>query len=115
MAARKPRTHPRWGEPGPLEPIWKTGARSQSEHAAEQDRAAGGRDNRRVLKSDGSEATASVALKHWSKSRRVYAYLRYWEDGRTAVRYIGDVTLGSRDDALRKAWRLAKEKGLLAR
>ena len=41
---------------------------------------------------DGRTATASVALKHWPKSRRVYAYLRYWVDGRTVVAYIGDVT-----------------------
>ena len=105
--------HPRWAPSAPTVPIWRTGQRPQAENASEQDRAAGGREQRLVPRADGSSATASIALKHWTGSRRVYAYLRYWEEGRTAVRYVGDVTSDSRDDALRKAWRIARKKGLL--
>ena len=103
--------NPRWGPPGPRIPIWRTGRRKLADHAEEQDRAAGGREKRVVVRSDGTTATASVALKHWTGSRRVYAYLRYWEEGATTVRYLGDVTFDSRQEALREAWRIAREKG----
>jgi DNA mismatch endonuclease (patch repair protein) len=106
--------NPRWGSADPLVEIWRTGPRTAAENSVEQDRAAGGREQRRVPRGDGTFATASVALKHWAKSRRVYAYLRYWYDGRTEVRYLGDVTCRSRDEALQAAWRIAKERGLLA-
>lgn len=46
-------------------------------------------------------------------SRRVYAYLRDSEHGKTYERHIGDVTVDSREEALRVSWKLARQKGLL--
>lgn len=79
---------------------------TSSERAAEQDLAAGGHKARMVRRRDGSTALGSVALRCYSDSRRVYAYLR-WSDGsgRTAERYIGDVSdSAERASALRDAW-----------
>jgi hypothetical protein len=47
------------------------------------------------------------------KGRRVYAYLRYSVGGKTITKYVGDATADSRPAALRKAWRQARDKGLL--
>lgn len=77
-----------------------------SERAAEQDMAAGSHEARLVRRQDGTTAHGSVALRCYSGSRRVYAYLR-WSDGlgRTAERYIGDVSDNAeRSSALRDAW-----------
>lgn len=63
-----------------------------------------------VPRADGTQALASVALRCYPKSRRVYAYLR-WTSGssKTAERYIGDVTdCPNRATALAEAWRRAK-------
>lgn len=79
---------------------------SSSERRAEQDLAAGGHEARLVKRRDGTTALGSVALRCYSDSRRVYAYLR-WSDGsgRTAERYIGDVSDNAeRTSALRDAW-----------
>lgn len=104
--------HPGWA-PNPPPKIWKTPGTTASERAQEQDEAAGGRERRLVREGSEVVATASVALKSWRGSRRVYAYLRFWRGGRTEVRYIGDVTLPTREEALRRAWVVAREKRLL--
>jgi DNA mismatch endonuclease (patch repair protein) len=62
---------------------------------------------------DGRTAAASVELKALPKSRRVYGYLRHSDGRRTVNRYIGQVTGTTRAEALRDAWRQAREKGLL--
>lgn len=104
----------RWGPPTPLVPIWRSPpdvvARSR-----EQDVAAGNAAARIIQLGLGRHATASVALKHFPKSRRVYAYLRFWAEGRTVALYIGDVTGSSRSEALRHAWRIVQEKELITR
>jgi len=76
------------------------------QRAAEQDAAAGGRSPRRVTREDGAVVSASVALRCYPKSRRVYAYLRWAEPTTgTAERYLGDVSeFPDRTTALRAAW-----------
>lgn len=64
---------------------------------------------------NGRTATASVALKHFAKTRRVYAYLRYSVEGKTITAYIGDATADCREDALRLAWRAVHKHKLLDR
>ncbi len=79
---------------------------TSSERTAEQDVAAGSHEARLIRRQDGTTALGSVALRCYSDSRRVYAYLR-WSDGsrRTAERYIGDVSDNTeRFSALRDAW-----------
>jgi len=79
------------------------------ERAAEQDRAAGGRDKRVVQRPDGPAVVASVALRLPAKRRRIYAYLRWAAPDRvTRERYIGDVSAAvDRQEALRIAWSMA--------
>jgi DNA mismatch endonuclease, patch repair protein len=88
-----------------------SGARSQ--HAAEQDKAAGGRAARAIRLLDGRTATASIRLQHLPKSRRVYAYLRYSVDGKTITKYIGDATAKTREEALKQAWDQAHSGSLM--
>ncbi|MPQ98137.1 hypothetical protein GB931_09425 [Modestobacter sp. I12A-02628] len=52
--------------------------------------------------------TASVALRVQPNSRRIYAYLRWSEAGRTHERYLGDFHAGDRLANLRQAWLVAK-------
>ena len=77
-----------------------------AERAEEQDRAAGGHDARLVTRPDGALVAASVALRCYAKSRRVYAYLRWTNPGDgTAERYLGDVSdYPDRTSALNAAW-----------
>ena len=79
---------------------------SPAHYAAEQDAAAGGHQARLVSRADGSPAAASVALRCFPRSRRVYAYLRWTEtDTKTHERYLGDVSdLPDRATALDAAW-----------
>jgi DNA mismatch endonuclease, patch repair protein len=77
-----------------------------ADRTAEQDRAAGGRAIRLVTRDDGTVVLASVALRSYPKSRRIYAYLRWSASSHgTAERYIGDVSAcPDRAAALRIAW-----------
>lgn len=90
--------------------IWRAPAGSRKDYAAEQDAAAGGRGRRQLRLPGGGLATGSIRLKHLPKSRRVYAYLRYSSDGKTITQYVGDATAPTRPEALRKAWRLARQR-----
>jgi DNA mismatch endonuclease Vsr len=82
--------------------------------AAEQDRAAGGRDRRWVDLGDGQYARASVTLRLYRRSRRIRAYLRWWQAPKSPERYLGEVNGSTRAANLAKGWRLAREAGLLA-
>jgi DNA mismatch endonuclease, patch repair protein len=104
---------PRWASSAPTPDAWKVPRGDASQRSAEQDDAARGRKHRLVRLADGRSATASVALKQYAKTRRIYAYLRYSDHGKTITIYIGDATAHSREEALRIAWQLAKQKGLL--
>lgn len=80
----------------------------------EQDLAAGGRECRMMRLAGGSLATVSIELKHPHPGRAVWAYLRWFEGGRTRNRYIGRVSGDTRLALLSAAWRLARERDLLA-
>jgi DNA mismatch endonuclease, patch repair protein len=86
---------------------------SSAEFAAEQDRAAGGRDARKVRLNDGNEALASVRMQMLKGKKSVYAYLRYRAHGETKRHYIGKVVAPTRAEALTIAWRIVREKNLL--
>jgi hypothetical protein len=82
--------------------------RSLAERAAEQDAAAGSRNGRLLLREDGAAVLASVALRCYRNSRRVYAYLRWTAQSGTRELYLGDVSDSpDRGAALQAAWRLA--------
>lgn len=85
---------------------------SRQAYAAEQDLAAGGRENRVVQLSRGT-ALASVALRRKTDRRRVYAYLRWSDRGKTIERYIGQVNKPSRTTNLCEAWQLVARRGLI--
>lgn len=85
---------------------------SREDRAAEQDAAAGGRHRRYVNRPNNSPALASVALRCFPKSRRVYAYLRWSDAGGTEERYLGEVSdHADRARALSAAWKIAVATG----
>jgi hypothetical protein len=88
---------------------------AREERTREQDIAAGGRGRRRVQFQDGGEATASVVLERFQKNRRVYAYLRFKYQTKNHRLYVGEATALTRSRSLARAWRLVKEKQLLAK
>lgn len=104
-----------WAERPPNARAWRgrTG-RSRQAVAAEQDRAAGGRDRRLVEVETGLFARASVELKLLPNTRRVRAYLRWSDRGRSPSRYLGEVSHATRAENLAEGWNLAWAKGLLA-
>ena len=111
-------SHPKWLPDGqtPDDEDWQPqSGLTRGERSAEQDRAAGSNERRRVQLENGRWSTASVELKRLPKGRRVYGYLRYSDGGRTVNRYIGEVTAESRSAALKRAWDRAHEKGLVTR
>lgn len=77
---------------------------SNTERAREQDEAAGGRERRLVRLSGDRVALASVALRLLPRTRRIYAYLRWSDSGKTNERYICEVTHSSRRENLGAAW-----------
>ena len=82
--------------------------------AREQDTAAGGHDRRVIELRDGRTALASISLRVYKKTRRIRAYLRWSERGRTRETYLGEVDGETRDENLRSAWCFAHEQGLTA-
>jgi hypothetical protein len=105
--------HPRWRSHRPPDSVVR-GAGSYRLATLEQDAAAGGHERRLVSCRDGSVATASIALHMPAGSRRVWAYLRYKSGGRTYRTYVGEATADTREEALRHAWRLVRERNLVA-
>lgn len=105
----------RWAPQQPTDRAWK-GRSGRNRHGAilEQDRAAGGRDRRWLELSDGRLARASVELKMLPRTRRIRAYLRWSENGRSPTHYLGEVGQATRAANLAEGWRLAWGKGLLA-
>lgn len=115
VSPRQPASRSRWEPESPLRASYRPPAgETRVERVAEQDAAAGGRAARRVVLADGRLATASIELKALPKSRRVYAYLRHAQGGRTVNRYVGEPVGETRTEALADAWRQAHAKGLLA-
>ncbi|WP_432170865.1 very short patch repair endonuclease [Streptomyces sp. 1222.5] len=104
----------KWKEKPPPERAWKARAgRSRNAAISEQDRAAGGRHRRMVCLGDGRFARASVELKVLPNTRRIRAYLRWSDRGRSPARYLGQVDHDTRTANLAEAWRRAWAKGLL--
>jgi DNA mismatch endonuclease (patch repair protein) len=85
---------------------------SRAGRAAEQDQAAGGRDQRRVPGTS-RPVLASVYFRR-TAGRRVYAYLRWAEDGHTSERYVCEVKHERRADNLAQAWAVVRDQHLLA-
>jgi len=101
----------RWRAAWPDDSAWRCPpGLSRAERAAEQDLAAGGRENRLITLGDHA-VLASVALRRKRDGRRLYAYLRWSDHGRTAERYLGEVTQVTRATNLAQAWRLAAVPG----
>ncbi len=101
-------TNPRSWKSSRLEPAaWRPPpGLTHAARAIEQDNAAGGRDARQVLLPDGRRAVASVTLRLPASSRRVYAYLRWYDQGKTHERYLGEVNEPTRAANLTAAWSL---------
>lgn len=102
-----------WATTVPRSEAWRAPTGSRKDYAAEQDAAAGGRGRRQVRLPGGGLAMGSIRLKRLPKSRRVYAYLRYSSDGKTITQYVGDATAPTRLEALRMAWKLARQRNLI--
>lgn len=116
MTSTVARSDNRWADKPPHSRAWK-GRRGRSRRAAalEQDRAAGGTDRRWIDLGDGRRARASVELKLLPRTRRIRAYLRWSDRGRSPTRYLGEVEHATRAENLAEGWRLALARGLLAR
>lgn len=103
-----------WKEELPPERAWRGRAgRSRAAIAAEQDRAAGGREGRYVRLDDERYALASVALKLLPRTRRIRAYLRWSDRGRSPARYIGEVEHATRAANLAAAWEIARARNMV--
>jgi DNA mismatch endonuclease (patch repair protein) len=81
--------------------------------AIEQDRAAGGHNRRSVALGHGHFARASISLRLYRRTRRIRAYLRWSQDGKTRERYVCEVEHYSRGKNLAQAWQRAWDMGLL--
>lgn len=100
----------RWNETRPADEAWRPKAGlSRAARASEQDEAAGGRDGRRIALANGGYAIASVYLRVPPKSRRIYAYIRWSNNGKTVERYVCQVNGASRTRNLAAAWRAFAE------
>lgn len=101
----------RWKDKPPPDRAWKgKPGLSRSARTAEQDRAAGGRDRRYIDLGEGRQALASVELKLLPNTRRIRAYLRWSDRGKTGTAYLGEVAEMTRARNLATAWRLAFEQ-----
>lgn len=86
---------------------------TRAARSSEQDRAAGGRGRRVVPISEGETAMGSIALRVYPRTRRIRAYLRWSEGGRTRESYVGEVDGDTRAANLVCAWSMAREAGLV--
>ncbi|WP_308284158.1 very short patch repair endonuclease [Streptomyces buecherae] len=114
MTAPTSRAQSGWKHDPPPDRAWKgRPGRARSAIAAEQDRAAGGRHRRSVDLGKGRFARASVELKVLPDTRRIRAYLRWSDGGKSPARYLGQVEHDTRAANLAEGWKMAWEKGLL--
>lgn len=66
-----------------------------------------------MLLPDGARVRGSAALRVYSPGRRIYAYLRWSEGGKTKERYVGEVDAITRGENLAAAWQRIHASGLL--
>jgi DNA mismatch endonuclease (patch repair protein) len=105
----------RWNDAKPPVDAWRPARRlSPADRAAEQDQAAGGRAARERRLDNGQVVHASVCLRIYAKTRRIRAYLRWSDQGKTRERYIGEVRHATRAENLNEAWARAHSRDLLA-
>lgn len=103
-----------WSDRLPPDRSWKPKAgMSRAARSAEQDRAAGGRHRRVVVLEEGRRATGSIAFRVYHRTRRIRAYLRWSERGRTSERYVGEVNCETRSANLAQAWAMARDAKLV--
>ena len=104
----------RWKDKPPPDRAWRgRPGLSRADRTAEQDRAAGGNDRRTVDLEGGRTAQASVELKVLPNTRRIRAYLRWSDKGKSPAKYLGEVSETTRARNLAAAWRMAFEQELL--
>lgn len=104
----------RWRAAEPDDMAWRSpSGLTRAERTAEQDSAAGGRENR-IVTVGGQAVLGSVALRRKRDGRRVYAYLRWSDHGHTAERYLGEVNQTTRAENLAQAWRLASDADVIS-
>ena len=102
-----------WSDETPDDSAWRPAPElSRAARQAEQDRAAGGATERLIDIGGGIRAKASIELRRLRKSRRIYSYLRWYQAGKTEVRYVGEVAEHSREANLAAAWERVKKCGL---
>jgi DNA mismatch endonuclease (patch repair protein) len=103
-----------WRPGKPPDDAWRSKPdRQPGQRAEEQDQAAGGRNHRLVRLADGRVAAGSIALRVQPRRRRMYAYLRWSDGGRTIERYVGEVSHPTRAANLAEAWGLARDRHLM--
>jgi len=113
MTDSSPTEPRRWKDKPPPARAWKgRPGLDRAARSAEQDRAAGGRDRRLVDLGKGRTALASVELKVFPQTRRIRAYLRWSDKGKSPVKYLGEVSEESRLQNLALAWQMAFEQQL---
>lgn len=104
-----------WRDDSPPARAWRgRRGRSRKARTAEQDRAAGGHHRRIVDLGDERRACASIELKLLPNTRRIRAYLRWSDKGRSPAVYVGEVDRDTRAANLAQAWDMAAARGLLA-
>lgn len=104
----------RWKNECPPDSAWRCKPDlPRSARTKEQDRAAGGPNRRIVDLGDGRTARASVELKLRQRTRRIRAYLRWSNAGKTQVEYLGEVEEATRARNLAVAWEIAISKGFV--
>lgn len=86
--------------------------RTRSVIGAEQDRAAGGF-GRRWVEVGGVVSLGSVVLRPNSRQDRLYAYLRWPQDGKSRSTRLGVVDRPTRRDNLAEGWELVRAAGLV--
>lgn len=86
---------------------------ARAARAAEQDNAAGNREQRIVAGMSGL-VLASIYFRR-TTGRRVYAYLRWADAGRTSERFVCEVEHKTRADNLAHAWQVVRDRKLLTR
>lgn len=84
---------------------------SRADRAAEQDRAAGGRD-KRIIASNPRQVLASIYFRR-TAGRRIYAYLRWADRGRTSEHFVCEIESPTRAENLARAWESVRELSLL--
>ncbi|MFE1396538.1 very short patch repair endonuclease [Nocardiopsis dassonvillei] len=103
-----------WRRSVPPDRAWRPRvSMSRVAMSAEQDRAAGGTERRCVPVGENRHARGSIALRLLPRTRRIRAYLRWSDGGRTRERYVCEARLDTRSANLAHAWDVARQRGLV--